>query len=159
MKNDPHSVVVPSLFFEPQAAPRRWPCKPVPAGDQVGLKESCWPFLTNSSKCSGMSERLPGDSPSSKTPNCRCRSYERPKPVRDSPGTVQGSGESQMDQCGWAQIAMPPRFMEMLQKYEDRTAEERFAGGKTAAYRQLGNAFSPPVAAAVARSVRRKRCP
>jgi len=30
-----------------------------------------------------------------------------------------------------------------------------FAGRKTAAYRQIGNAFPPPVAAAVARQIRR----
>jgi DNA (cytosine-5)-methyltransferase 1 len=34
----------------------------------------------------------------------------------------------------------------------------QFAGGKTAAYRQIGNAFPPPVAKAVALRIRQAIC-
>jgi DNA (cytosine-5)-methyltransferase 1 len=42
------------------------------------------------------------------------------------------------------------RMAAVLQGFDDRWT---FVGGKTAAYRQVGNAFPPPVAAAVGRSI------
>jgi len=45
-----------------------------------------------------------------------------------------------------------PRMTARIQGFPDTWA---FVGRKTAAYRQIGNAFPPPVAAAVARQIRR----
>lgn len=50
-------------------------------------------------------------------------------------------------------VGMPrltPRMTARIQGFPD---DWRFAGRKTAAYRQIGNAFPPPVAAAVARQI------
>lgn len=49
----------------------------------------------------------------------------------------------------------PPKLtIEMVAKIQGwEPGEWKFAGGKTAQYRQIGNAFPPPVAAAVGRSV------
>ena len=66
-----------------------------------------------------MTERLPSDSNQLAKPDY----HEPPDPVGDSPGALQGVGESQMEKSGWAQVAMPLRLMEMLQKYDNSTAE------------------------------------
>jgi DNA (cytosine-5)-methyltransferase 1 len=49
--------------------------------------------------------------------------------------------------------AMPKLTVEMVARIQGFPPSWRFAGKKTAAYRQVGNAFPPPVAEAVARAV------
>ena len=70
-----------------------------------------------------MSKRLLGGSPRLYAPDYRCKNHERPEPVRHSFGAVQGVAGSQPDKSGWARVAMPPRLMEMLKKYENSAAE------------------------------------
>ena len=50
---------------------------------------------------------------------------------------------------------LPKLTVEMTAKIQGFPPEWRFAGGKTAQYRQIGNAFPPPVAAAVATAIRK----
>lgn len=50
---------------------------------------------------------------------------------------------------------MPRLTVEMAARIQGFPPDWQFAGGKTAAYRQVGNAFPPPVAKAVATEVRR----
>jgi DNA (cytosine-5)-methyltransferase 1 len=52
-------------------------------------------------------------------------------------------------------VGMPRLTVRMAARIQGFPDEWQFAGGKTAAYRQVGNAFPPPVARAVAREVRR----
>jgi DNA (cytosine-5)-methyltransferase 1 len=52
-------------------------------------------------------------------------------------------------------VGMPRLTVKMAAKLQGFPDEWQFAGGKTAAYRQVGNAFPPPVAKAVALEVRR----
>lgn len=52
-------------------------------------------------------------------------------------------------------VGMPRLTVKMAAKIQGFPDEWQFAGGKTAAYRQVGNAFPPPVAKAVALEVRR----
>jgi DNA (cytosine-5)-methyltransferase 1 len=52
-------------------------------------------------------------------------------------------------------VGMPRLTVQMAAKIQGFPDEWQFAGGKTAAYRQVGNAFPPPVAHAVAIEVRR----
>lgn len=52
-----------------------------------------------------------------------------------------------------AQSLLPKLTVEMVARIQGFPASWRFAGKKTAAYRQVGNAFPPPVAEAVARAV------
>jgi DNA (cytosine-5)-methyltransferase 1 len=51
--------------------------------------------------------------------------------------------------------AMPKLTVRMVARIQGFPDEWQFAGGKTAAYRQVGNAFPPPVAEAVACSILR----
>jgi len=51
-------------------------------------------------------------------------------------------------------VGMPKLTVKMAAKIQGFPDEWQFAGGKTAAYRQVGNAFPPPVAKAVALEVR-----
>jgi len=53
-------------------------------------------------------------------------------------------------------LGMPKLTVRMAARIQGFPDDWQFAGGKTAAYRQVGNAFPPPVAAAVACSV--KKC-
>ncbi|HET9180211.1 MAG TPA: DNA cytosine methyltransferase [Terriglobia bacterium] len=53
-------------------------------------------------------------------------------------------------------VGMPRLTVRMVARLQGFTDDWRFSGGKTAAYRQVGNAFPPPFARAVAESV--KRC-
>lgn len=48
---------------------------------------------------------------------------------------------------------MPRLTVEMTARIQGFPPEWRFAGSKTSTYRQIGNAFPPPVAAAVGRSI------
>jgi DNA (cytosine-5)-methyltransferase 1 len=48
---------------------------------------------------------------------------------------------------------MPRLTVRMAARIQGFPDDWRFAGGKTAAYRQVGNAFPPPVAAAMARKI------
>lgn len=50
---------------------------------------------------------------------------------------------------------MPRLTVEMTAKIQGFPESWKFVGGKTAAYRQVGNAFPPPVASAVAMEVRK----
>jgi len=50
---------------------------------------------------------------------------------------------------------MPRLTVRMAAKLQGFPDDWQFTGGKTAAYRQVGNAFPPPVARAVAIQVRR----
>jgi DNA (cytosine-5)-methyltransferase 1 len=50
---------------------------------------------------------------------------------------------------------MPRLTVRMAARLQGFSDEWEFAGGKTAQYRQVGNAFPPPVAAAVAREIAR----
>jgi DNA (cytosine-5)-methyltransferase 1 len=50
---------------------------------------------------------------------------------------------------------MPRITVRMAARIQDFPDSWRFSGGKTAAYRQVGNAFPPPVAEAVARNLRK----
>jgi DNA (cytosine-5)-methyltransferase 1 len=50
-------------------------------------------------------------------------------------------------------VGMPRLTIEMCALVQGFPTEWKFAGGKTAAYRQIGNAFPPPVACAVASSI------
>lgn len=52
-------------------------------------------------------------------------------------------------------IGMPRLTVRMAARIQGFPDDWQFAGGKTAAYRQVGNAFPPPVARAVASEVRR----
>jgi DNA (cytosine-5)-methyltransferase 1 len=52
-------------------------------------------------------------------------------------------------------VGMPRLTVRMAARLQGFPDEWHFAGGKTAAYRQVGNAFPPPVARAVAVEVRR----
>jgi len=52
-------------------------------------------------------------------------------------------------------VGVPRLTVKMAAKIQGFPDEWQFAGGKTAAYRQVGNAFPPPVAKAVASEVRR----
>jgi len=52
-------------------------------------------------------------------------------------------------------VGMPRLTVRMAARIQGFPDEWQFAGGKTAAYRQVGNAFPPPVARAVANQVRR----
>ena len=52
-------------------------------------------------------------------------------------------------------VGLPHLTVPMVALLQGFPANWRFSGGKTAAYRQVGNAFPPPVAAAVARRIRR----
>lgn len=49
---------------------------------------------------------------------------------------------------------MPRLTVEMAARIQGFPSDWKFAGGKTNAYRQVGNAFPPPVAAAVTRKIR-----
>jgi DNA (cytosine-5)-methyltransferase 1 len=49
--------------------------------------------------------------------------------------------------------SIPRLTMRMVARLQGFPDDWRFAGGKTAAYRQIGNAFPPPVASAVASSI------
>jgi DNA (cytosine-5)-methyltransferase 1 len=51
-------------------------------------------------------------------------------------------------------IGMPKLNVQMAAAIQGFPPNWKFEGGKTAAYRQVGNAFPPPVAAAVARAIR-----
>lgn len=51
-------------------------------------------------------------------------------------------------------VGMPHLTVRMVARLQGFPDEWQFAGGKTAAYRQVGNAFPPPVAKAVASHVR-----
>jgi DNA (cytosine-5)-methyltransferase 1 len=51
-------------------------------------------------------------------------------------------------------VGMPRLTVQMIALLQGFPPEWKFSGGKTAAYRQVGNAFPPPVAAAVARRIR-----
>ncbi len=51
-------------------------------------------------------------------------------------------------------IGMPRLTLRMAARIQGFPDDWQFVGGKTAAYRQIGNAFPPPVACAVARKVR-----
>jgi len=52
-------------------------------------------------------------------------------------------------------VGMPRLTVTMTSKIQGFPESWQFAGGKTAAYRQVGNAFPPPVACAVATEVRK----
>lgn len=52
-------------------------------------------------------------------------------------------------------VGMPHLTVRMVARLQGFPDDWEFAGGKTAAYRQVGNAFPPPVARAVAEQVRR----
>jgi DNA (cytosine-5)-methyltransferase 1 len=52
-------------------------------------------------------------------------------------------------------VGMPRLTVRMAARLQGFPDDWQFAGGKTAAYRQVGNAFPPPVARAVAMEVRR----
>jgi len=52
-------------------------------------------------------------------------------------------------------VGMPRLTVKMAARIQGFPDDWQFAGGKTAAYRQVGNAFPPPVAHAVATEVRR----
>jgi DNA (cytosine-5)-methyltransferase 1 len=52
-------------------------------------------------------------------------------------------------------VGMPRLTVQMAAKIQGFPDDWQFAGGKTAAYRQVGNAFPPPVARAVALRIRR----
>ena len=52
-------------------------------------------------------------------------------------------------------VGMPKLTVSMAARIQGFPADWHFAGGKTAAYRQVGNAFPPPVANAVAKQVLR----
>jgi len=52
-------------------------------------------------------------------------------------------------------VGMPRLTVRMAARIQGFPDDWQFAGGKTAAYRQVGNAFPPPVAKAVALQVRR----
>ncbi len=52
-------------------------------------------------------------------------------------------------------VGMPRLTVRMAARLQGFPDDWQFAGGKTAAYRQVGNAFPPPVAKAVAMEVRR----
>ncbi len=54
--------------------------------------------------------------------------------------------------------AMPRLTIRMVARLQGFPDEGRFSGGKTAAYRQVGNAFPPPFAKAVAESIRQCLC-
>lgn len=47
-------------------------------------------------------------------------------------------------------VGMPKLTVEMVARIQGFPTEWKFTGGKTASYRQVGNAFPPPVAAAIA---------
>jgi DNA (cytosine-5)-methyltransferase 1 len=49
----------------------------------------------------------------------------------------------------------PKLTLEMVAKIQGFPPGWKFAGRKTAAYRQIGNAFPPPVAAAIGKQIRR----
>lgn len=51
-------------------------------------------------------------------------------------------------------VGMPRLTVRMAARIQGFTDDWQFSGGKTAAYRQVGNAFPPPVACAVAAQVR-----
>jgi DNA (cytosine-5)-methyltransferase 1 len=51
-------------------------------------------------------------------------------------------------------VGMPHLTVRMVARLQGFPADWQFAGGKTAAYRQVGNAFPPPIARAVASEVR-----
>jgi len=51
--------------------------------------------------------------------------------------------------------AMPKLTLRMVARIQGFPDQWKFAGRKTAAYRQVGNAFPPPVAEAVAQAIRR----
>jgi len=51
-------------------------------------------------------------------------------------------------------VGMPRLTVQMVARIQGFPASWQFVGGKTAAYRQVGNAFPPPVAAAVAGKIR-----
>jgi DNA (cytosine-5)-methyltransferase 1 len=50
-------------------------------------------------------------------------------------------------------VGMPRLTLRMAARIQGFPDDWRFAGGKTAAYRQVGNALPPPVAAAVASQI------
>jgi DNA (cytosine-5)-methyltransferase 1 len=51
-------------------------------------------------------------------------------------------------------VGMPRLTVRMVARLQGFPDDWRFSGGKTAAYRQVGNAFPPPVARSVAERVR-----
>lgn len=51
-------------------------------------------------------------------------------------------------------VGMPRLTVEMVAKLQGFPASWKFYGGKTTAYRQVGNAFPPPVAKAIANNLR-----
>jgi len=53
-------------------------------------------------------------------------------------------------------VGMPRLTVRMVARIQGFPDDWEFVGGKTSAYRQVGNAFPPPVAAAVASSIRAK---
>lgn len=67
--------------------------------------------------------------------------------------TVDGMGIAD-DAPGPSFVGSPKLTVRMAARLQGFPDEWQFAGGKTAAYRQVGNAFPPPVAHAVARQLR-----
>lgn len=64
--------------------------------------------------------------------------------------SIAGAAPSANDGVG----RVPKLTLEMVAKIQGFPAEWHFAGRKTAAYRQIGNAFPPPVAEAIGRQIR-----
>lgn len=67
----------------------------------------------------------------------------------DGRGLADAAPDTDFDPLGMPRLTVP--MVARLQGFPD---DWKLAGGKTAQYRQIGNAFPPPVAAAVANSIR-----
>ena len=79
-----------------------------------------------------------------------------PTRAREAWARLGINGKSLADKAPGADFVGNPRLtLEMAARIQGFPSSWRFAGKKTAAYRQVGNAFPPTVAAAVATSVRR----
>ena len=78
-----------------------------------------------------------------------------PTRAREAWANLGINGKSLANQAPDADFQGIPRLtVQMAARIQGFPSHWRFAGGKTAAYRQVGNAFPPPVSAAVATSVR-----
>ena len=143
---------------QPYAAQWRWPAvsyrRPPTVGETLEDRMAArrWPGARSwALRASGVAPTIVGGSHKHGGPDLgptRARQAWRRLGVNGSGVADEAPGpEAPVDH-------LPKLTVQMVASIQGFPDEWRFAGGKTAAYRQVGNAFPPPVAAAVGGSIR-----